>query len=35
MRLPEYFEWYEIAVKDSDKDRADAEKKVAKAKGAR
>lgn len=35
MRLPEYFEWYEIAIKDSERERVDAEKRAAKTKGAR
>lgn len=35
MRFPEFFEWYEIAVKDSEKERIDAEKRAAKIKGAR
>lgn len=35
MRFPEYFEWYEIAIKDSERECADAEKRAAKVKGAR
>lgn len=35
MRFPEYFQWYEIAIKDSEKERAEAEKRATKIKGAR
>jgi hypothetical protein len=35
MRFPEYYEWYDITVKDSNKERAKAEKKATKIKGAR
>lgn len=35
MRFPEYFEWYEIAVKDSERERIDVEKRAARIKGVR
>jgi len=35
MCFPEFFEWYDIAVKNSEKERTESEKRAAKARGNR